>query len=602
MSDLTVILLAVATAGGAWACVPLPLVPVVAVGVLGLARRRPAVVLLGAALAASALGARAEAGLRPPVTGPWRGTVTLVGDPAEVPGVGVVAVDVRIGGKRVEARARGRPAARLRPRLAGEQVSLSGQVEAVPASARDYLSRRHVAARMTVAEVGRWSPGDAPSRLANGLRRTLLEGAASMPPERRALYSGFILGDDRGQPVEVTDDFREAGLSHLLVVSGQNVAFVLALLSPVLRRFRLGGRLAAGLVVLLLFGVLTRWEPSVLRAEAMAGLALLAATLGRQASGLRVLALAVTGLLLLDPLLVGSLGFLLSVGASAGILLVSGPIARRIPGPRPVAQAMAVTVAAQVGVAPILVPVFGGLPVAALPANLLAVPAAGPLMMWGLAAGVPAGLVGGVFATIVHLPTEVLVAWVATVARWAAAAPLGRLRLPHVLCLVGVVAGMVLAKRRDARVAYRALAAAGLGVVLAPAVVARWPAPVDGLDLVTGVSLWRRGGATVMVVDGAPAAPGRLLTALHRADVRRLDVVVATRPGVATARGLEPVLRRLPVGAVVAPAGSRLAGAVVPAEGSRMSVGPLAVDVDSTSPRLAVRVGPAQSARGPPAG
>ena len=91
-----------------------------------------------------------------------------------------------------------------------------------------------------------------------------------MAPERRALYAGFVLGDDRGQPVEITDDFRASGLSHLLVVSGQNVAFVLALVSPLLRRLRLGWRLVAGLALLLLFGVLTRWEPSVLRAEAMA--------------------------------------------------------------------------------------------------------------------------------------------------------------------------------------------------------------------------------------------------------------------------------------------------------------------------------------------
>ncbi|MEA2843074.1 MAG: competence protein ComEC, partial [Actinomycetota bacterium] len=237
MSDLAAIVLALATAGGAWASLPVPLLPALAVAAAGVVLRRQVLVVVGAALVASALGARAEAGLRPPVTGQWRGTATLVGDPADVPGLGVVGVDVRIRGKRVEAQARGRPAARLRGRLAGEQVWLSGEVQDVPASARAYLARRHVAARMTVTEVGRWSPGGAPSRLANGLRRTLVSGAESMAPERRALYAGFVLGDDRGQPVEVADDFRAAGLSHLLVVSGQNVAFVLALVAPLLRRF-----------------------------------------------------------------------------------------------------------------------------------------------------------------------------------------------------------------------------------------------------------------------------------------------------------------------------------------------------------------------------
>ena len=154
--------------------------PVVAVAVAGVATRRPVVVIVGAALVASALGARAEAGLRPPMVGQWRGTATLVGDPADA--FGGVRVDVRIGGKRVEARARGRAAARLRPRLAGEQVAMAGELRPVPDSARPYLSRRHVAARLVVAEVGAWEPGNGPSRLANGIRRTLAARAWSRCP------------------------------------------------------------------------------------------------------------------------------------------------------------------------------------------------------------------------------------------------------------------------------------------------------------------------------------------------------------------------------------------------------------------------------------
>ena len=128
MGDVAVVVMALAAAAGAWASVRLPLLPVVAVAVVGVATRRPVLVIVGAALVASALGARAEAGLRPPTVGQWRGTATLVGDPADA--FGGVRVDVRIGGKRVEAQARGRAAARLRPRLAGEQVSMAGRAAA----------------------------------------------------------------------------------------------------------------------------------------------------------------------------------------------------------------------------------------------------------------------------------------------------------------------------------------------------------------------------------------------------------------------------------------------------------------------------------------
>ena len=221
MADGATVALALAACLGAWAARPLPLLPTLLLVVLALAVRRPVLLMVGVALAASALAARSWDGLRPPATGPWSGVATLVGDPAEV--AGALRVDVRIGGKRVEAWARGSTARTLRDRLAGERVQLRGQLQAVPADARQRLARRHVAARLTVAGASLSSTGNVPSRLANGLRRTLLRGAEVLAPERRALFAGFVLGDDRDQRPEVTDDFRASGLSHLLVVSGENV-------------------------------------------------------------------------------------------------------------------------------------------------------------------------------------------------------------------------------------------------------------------------------------------------------------------------------------------------------------------------------------------
>jgi competence protein ComEC len=595
MGDTATIVMALAAAGGAWAARPLPLLPALALVALALAARRPVLLVIGVALAASALGARAWDGLHPPSIGPWSGVATLVGDPADA--AGALRVDVRIGGKRVEAWARGSPARALRDRLAGERVLLRGELQPVPDGARDRLARAHIAARMTVQGASPSSAGDVPSRLANGLRRTLLGGVAAMPPDRRALYAGFVLGDGREQRPEVTDDFRASGLSHLLVVSGENVAFVLALLAPFLNRLRLGGRLIGGLAVLILFGILTRWEPSVLRAEAMAALTMLSAAMGRPVSTLRILALAATGLLLVDPMLVRSVGFLLSVGACAGIALLATGIAARLPGPRPLATALGVTLAAQVGVLPVLVPVFGGLPVSALPANLLAVPVAGPLMMWGMAAGLPAGWIGGGVARIVHLPTEAMIAWVAGVARWGAAAPLGQLRLVHVAALVGALAAAAVARRRRWRAGVVVAGAAVAAVAAAPAFAVLRPSAVDGRTLVPGARLWRSGGATVLVVDDLKASPEAFLSSLHQADVRRLDVLVVVRPGAAASSNVSAVLHRFPPRLVLAPAGHRLAGdVVIPPAGSEMAAGSLFVDFGDVSPRLGVRVGTRRSA------
>jgi competence protein ComEC len=309
---------------------------------------------------------------------------------------------------------------------------MTGELSAVTGRSRAYLAHRHVAARLDVDEVGGRRAAPSLLRLANGVRRTIMRGAEVLPDQPRALFAGFVLGDQRAESDDTKDDFRRSGLSHLLVVSGENVAFVLALVQPLLRRLRLGPRLLVALAVLGLFTVLTRGEPSVLRAGVMASVAVLAATLGRPVSAQRLLCLAVTALVLADPLLVGSVGFLLSVGATAGIAWLTPALHRRLP------LAVAVTLAAQAGVAPVLVAVFGAVPVASLPANLLAIPAAGPVMMWGLAAGLPAGLVGPGLAALVHLPTRLLVGWVALVADRFAHAPLGSVGPPE---LVGLAAG-----------------------------------------------------------------------------------------------------------------------------------------------------------------
>lgn len=588
MSDRAAVALALAAATGAALARPVPLAVAAVLGAAAVAARRPVVLVVAVFLAASALGERAWDGLRPPFTGPWRGTVTLLSDPQPVPGG--LRADARVDGKRVDARWNGRVARTVRHRLAGERLEVGGRLQALSERDRRRLAHRHLSARLTVDRVGAHHGGGWPSGTANALRRILLHGAEPLTQERRDLFAGFVLGDDRGHRVEVTDDFRASGLSHLMVVSGQNVAFVLALMAPALRRMGIKTRFVVGVGVLLMFGVLTRWEPSVLRATAMASLTLLAATLGRPASTLRVLALAVTALVLIDPLLVRSLGFRLSVAACAGIAVLGGRFTSAIPGPRPVATTLGLTLAAQVGVAPVLVPVFGELPVAALPANLLAVPVAGPLMMWGLTAGTVAGLAGGAVSSLLHLPTTVMVAWVAGVARHAAALPLGQLDGRQLSLLAAGAVAVAAGRRFGWRTFSCAATVACLAVFVSPVAAELRPSPVDGRTVATGARLWRAGGGSVVVVEGGRVEAGRLLSGLRRAEVHRVDVLVVNRPGAASARAVTPLLRRIPTGIVLAPPGHHLGRAVVPVAGSEVHTGSLRVKVEAVRPRLQVAV------------
>jgi competence protein ComEC len=237
------------------------------------------------------------------------------------------------------------------------------------------------------------------------------------------------------------------------------VAFVLALFAPLLRRSGLRGRVVVALTVLVVFGTMTRWEPSVLRAIAMAVVALLAGALGRPTTGVRVLVLAATALLLVDPFLLHQVGFLLSCGASLGIALLARPITARLRGPEWMREVLGVTAAAQVGVAPVLIPVFGSVPLVALPANLVAVPLAAPLTMWGLVAGVLGGIarpVSPAIPRVLELPTVALLHALISVADLAARVPVAiDGRAAWLLVALGaLVAAVHRARRlrRDARV------------------------------------------------------------------------------------------------------------------------------------------------------
>jgi competence protein ComEC len=269
-----------------------------------------------------------------------------------------------------------------------------------------------------------------------------------MDPLDRSLYLGFVIGDDRAQPPAVVEQFRASGLAHLSAVSGENVAFLLAVAGPGLRRLGGPARWAVTLALIGWFAVITRFEPSVIRASVMAALACTGVALGRAAGTTRLLSLTVIGVLLADPLLVRDVGWWLSVGATAGIAVLARPLAARLPGPAALRAGLAVTVSAQLGVAPVSVAVFGPLPVASVPANLLAVPAAGPVMVYGLPAGLTCSALPDPMAWLLQLPTVLLVRWIARVAAWGAAAPLPALGGP---AMVGVAIAVAVVLSRPPR-------------------------------------------------------------------------------------------------------------------------------------------------------
>ena len=206
------------------------------------------------------------------------------------------------------------------------------------------------------------------------------------------------------------------------------------------------------MVVLVVFGAMTRWEPSVLRACAMAACAVVAVHAGRPAPAIRTLAIAATVLVAVDPFLVHSIGFLLSCGASLGIALLGPRIAARLRGPEWLRESLATSAAAQIGVAPVLLPVFGSIPLVSLPANLLAVPLAGPLTTWGLTAGAVGGLttdVAPAVARVLAIPTRLLADAVLGIADAASRVPVAL--DVRATAVIGVSVGLFALARRTRR-------------------------------------------------------------------------------------------------------------------------------------------------------
>jgi len=352
-----------------------------------------------------------------------RGSVVLVSDPDPV-GRGVRIV-VERDDHRWQGFVFGRAARRLDSALAGERVSIEGVIESVPEGERTRSLIRHVVGRIVVDDVAVPPRPMADNRIGavlNRVRRLLESGTRTIDEPDRGIVAGLLYGDDRRQDVDVVARFRGSGLSHLTAVSGQNVAFLLAALSPLITRLGRSTRAVAVGVVLVAFALLTRAEPSVIRACLMAGVAMACRVWGRPVAARSVLAVSVAIGLVIDPMLAWSVGWWMSVAGCAGLVIV-GPLMRDERPKSRFGEVVFATVAAQAAVAPVSGLVFGWPSAWSIPANLLAVPVAGLVMLIGLPTVVLAGLSPDSVARVLGQPVVWGARWVDGVARLGSSLP-----------------------------------------------------------------------------------------------------------------------------------------------------------------------------------
>ncbi|WP_375490091.1 ComEC/Rec2 family competence protein [uncultured Jatrophihabitans sp.] len=401
-------------------------------------------------------------------------------------------------------------------------------------------------------------------RTAGVIRAGLRSSARGLPDQERGLLPGLVDGDTTGLDPVLAQQFKLAGLTHLVAVSGTNCSIVIGTLLLVLRRVRARPWVCVlvGAAALMMFVVVARPSPSVLRAAFMSAIALGAMLTGRPRAALPGLAGVTLALLVWDPTLASSASFAMSVLATLALIVVAPGWARALRKrrvPIGLAEAIAVAAAAHVVTAPVVAAISGRVSLVAIPANVLAEPVVAVTTILGFAAALAAPVwsgLAGVLAWTAGWPCR----WLVGVADFFGGLHGATLGWPQgtaggllLLALLTVLA--VVALRSSIRRVLAAVAVTLLVVVLpVRSATSGWPAAgwvFTACDVGQGDGLvLNAGGGAAVEIDAGPD-PVLIDRCLHDLHVDRLALLIFTHYDMDHVGGVAGAARGRPVGQVL---------------------------------------------------
>jgi competence protein ComEC len=271
----------------------------------------------------------------------------------------------------------------------GDEIFIRGKIT-IPRDFGDFQYRRYLrrwGAQTIIknperVEIISSGQGNGFVRVAQAFRTFLESNVRRALPEPHATIAvGVLLGVKSSLPEWTQDDFKNSGLQHLLVVSGSNVAIVVSLVSLLLARFGRPAVFVGSLIALGFFVLLVGPDAPVLRAAVMGGVVGIAAALGRFSDARTLILLSASIIGFIQPTIVrDDVGFHLSFVATMGIVLGTPILLHYFSKVsdakwwKPLALILAVSLAAQVAVLPILGRSFGTFPIAGVFANIFAEP------------------------------------------------------------------------------------------------------------------------------------------------------------------------------------------------------------------------------------
>ena len=398
--------------------------------------------------------------------GPWTATVTALGTPREGTQRFTVALDD--GPATVLAVTAPRYPA-VEP---GDLVRLDGRPAAPPEGGYgDFLRRTGISGTLRSSGLSVVARVSSPAGVLERTRRAAGDALARALPEPAAgLAAGILVGLRDRVDRDLAAAFTATGLSHVVAISGWNIALVAGLVGALLAGRARRTRSGAILVAIVVYTILAGASASVVRAAAMAGVALLARESGRPGTASAALGWAVALLVLAVPASAADVGLQLSAAATAGLIAWSTPLTAAIGRragwlPGWVREGLGVSLAAQAATLPIVLLAFGRLAPLSPLTNLVVVPlvplamAAGTLALLGgalAAAGAPA-----LVATLAGIPGALVLGLLIGIVRVAAGLPLASVTLaPPVAAGAAVLLALALAGfilRRRAAAALREL-------------------------------------------------------------------------------------------------------------------------------------------------
>lgn len=396
----------------------------------------------------------------------------------------------------------------------------------------------------------------------------------SLPPQQAGLMNGMLTGYTEGLSDNVKEAFSDAGLSHIMAVSGANVAFVAIPVIYLLRLLRLGKRTSNTLVIsfLIFFVYITGFEPSVLRSVIMAVTVLAGAVIWREGDIFTTIAFSAILLLIVSPHMLFNIGFQLSYVATLSLVLLGKPFKnmikiRFIPGK--LKDVLAATIAAQAGVLPVTAVYFNKVSLVSLASNLLVVPLLEIITILGMAMAALGHIYIG-FARVIGYVNCVLLSFVLYVTEKSSGFSFSTVKIatPGILLIILYYLALwffLLYKpvhNIRIRPAFCGIAAALFAVILSVIVFTPGKLEIVFLDVGEGDCAFIKTstGCSVLIDGGGKAGTegdriGEAVVVPFLLDkgIVKLDAVIATHGHDDHIKGLEAVLREIGVKKIIIP-------------------------------------------------